>query len=258
MRLDILCAWIGPPSEKLWPFEFLESFRCSILSVSIYYAPESDLRVKSYVHLNFSRASVVQFRASLYVMRLNRTFELNVMTIWISWVCHILWWLKLSGGVSAPAHMFCFFSLQQHVFFFFSPKLFYLSISLFAVHTGTLENSKIQKKIWSWDFFIVLCISFARFLEVFDSLWWCWFHGHLLVPASLRFWYSSLSLSLTSGVVVVFHLGWDKGWFFGSRVLFFYYPFIFSNILNSLCYLINLDELKCCVNYICATAWCGC
>ncbi|KAL3019479.1 hypothetical protein AAZX31_05G086100 [Glycine max] len=42
--------------------------------------------------------------------------------------------------------MFCFFSLQQHVFFFFSPKLFYLSIYLFAVHTGTLENSKIQKK----------------------------------------------------------------------------------------------------------------
>ena len=45
--LDILCAWIGPLSEKLWPFEFLESFRSSISSVSIYYAPESDLRVKS-------------------------------------------------------------------------------------------------------------------------------------------------------------------------------------------------------------------
>ena len=83
-RLDMLCAWIRHPSEKLWPFEFLESFRCSISSVSIYYAPESDLRVKSYVHLNFLRASVVKFRASLYVMRLNRTSELKVMSIWIS------------------------------------------------------------------------------------------------------------------------------------------------------------------------------
>jgi len=72
-RLDILCAWIGHPSEKLWPFEFLESFRCSISSISIYYFPESDIRVKSYDHLNFSRDSVVQFRASRYAMRLNWT-----------------------------------------------------------------------------------------------------------------------------------------------------------------------------------------
>ena len=82
--LDILCAWIRPPSEKLWPFEFLECFRCSIVSVFIYYAPESDLLVKSYDHFNFSSASVVQFWASLNVMRLNQTSELKVMTIWIS------------------------------------------------------------------------------------------------------------------------------------------------------------------------------
>jgi len=82
--LDILYAWIGSPSEKLWPFEFLESFRCWISSVSIYYTPESDLRVKSYDHLNFSRDSIVQFWASRYFMCLNRTSELKVMTIWIS------------------------------------------------------------------------------------------------------------------------------------------------------------------------------
>ena len=82
--LDILFAWIGPPSEKLWPFEFLESFRCSISDVSIYYASESDLRTKSYDHLNFSRASIAQFRASGYIMRLNLTSEWKVMTIWIS------------------------------------------------------------------------------------------------------------------------------------------------------------------------------
>jgi len=83
-RLDILCVWIWLPCEKLWPFEFLKSFRCSMSSISIYYAPESDLRVKCYDHLNFSRSSVVQFWASRYIMRLNRTSEWKVMTIWIS------------------------------------------------------------------------------------------------------------------------------------------------------------------------------
>ena len=83
-RLDILCAWIEHPSEELWPFELLQSFHCWISSVSIYYAPESDLRVKSYDQLNFSRASVVEFRASRYIMCLNRISEWEVMTIWIS------------------------------------------------------------------------------------------------------------------------------------------------------------------------------
>jgi len=83
-RLDILCAWIESPSEKLWPFEFLKSFHCWISNVSIYYAPKSDLRVKSYDHFNFSTTFVIQYRASRYIMRLNRTSEWKVMTIWIS------------------------------------------------------------------------------------------------------------------------------------------------------------------------------
>ena len=72
-RLDMWCAWIWPPSEKLWTFEFLKSFRCEISSVSICDTTESDIRVKSYDHWNFSRAFVVQFRASHNIMRPNRT-----------------------------------------------------------------------------------------------------------------------------------------------------------------------------------------
>ena len=83
-RLGKLCAWIGLPCDKVWPFEFLESFRGSIPSISTYYVPESDLRVKTYDHSNFSRASVVQFRASRYIMLLNLTFVWKVMAIWIS------------------------------------------------------------------------------------------------------------------------------------------------------------------------------
>jgi len=83
-HLDIWCAWIGPPCDNLWPFEFLESFRCSISSVLIYDVPESDLRVITYDHLNFSRDFVLQFRASRYMTYLNRTSVWKVMTIWIS------------------------------------------------------------------------------------------------------------------------------------------------------------------------------
>jgi len=83
-RLDILCYWIGHLSENLLPFEFLESFRCSNSSVSIYYVPESNIPVKSYDHLNFSRLFLVKFRAFWYIMCPNRFSDWKVMTIWIS------------------------------------------------------------------------------------------------------------------------------------------------------------------------------
>ena len=83
-RFDILCPRIGISFDKLWPFEFLETLCCSILSVSIYYVPESNIRIKSYDHFNFSRGSVVQFRASRYIMSQNRKSVWKVMTFWIS------------------------------------------------------------------------------------------------------------------------------------------------------------------------------
>ena len=80
-RLDILFPRIGHPCEKLWQFEFIESFRCSISSGSIYYVPELDIQVKCYDYSNFSRASVVKFLASRWVMSPNRTAGWKVMTI---------------------------------------------------------------------------------------------------------------------------------------------------------------------------------
>ena len=38
--LDILCSWIGHPSEKILPFELFGSLHYSISCVSIYYVPE--------------------------------------------------------------------------------------------------------------------------------------------------------------------------------------------------------------------------
>ena len=88
-RLNILLAWIGPQCEKLWSFKFLESFRCSISSVTICDAPKLDIRVKSYSHLNFPRASVVQFWVSRYIMGVDHTFESKVMAVSI---CRELPW----------------------------------------------------------------------------------------------------------------------------------------------------------------------
>ena len=83
-RRDILFSRIGHPCKNLWPFEFFESFRFSISSVKMSYVHESNIRVKCYDHSNFSRASVVQFRASRYIMLPNRASEWNVVTIQIS------------------------------------------------------------------------------------------------------------------------------------------------------------------------------
>jgi len=112
-HLDILCARTGQASEMYSPFEFLDSFRCSfrvsrhimgfmhtpeskilvvwiyrelpcsISSISIYYAPESEIRVKCYDHLNYSRASIVHFLASWYIMGLTHTPESNVIAVGI-------------------------------------------------------------------------------------------------------------------------------------------------------------------------------
>ena len=66
---------VTPEGDNLWPFEFLESFRCSISSVSIYYAPELDIRGKINDHLNFSKAFVVHLLVFRYIMGLTHTPE---------------------------------------------------------------------------------------------------------------------------------------------------------------------------------------
>ena len=103
--LDVLCAWIGLSCDKLWTFEFLESIRCSIWSVSIYYVPESDLCVISYDNFSFSRASVVQFPASRYIMGLNWTSVWQVMTIWISRELQVFNSERLEISCASIAHL---------------------------------------------------------------------------------------------------------------------------------------------------------
>ena len=54
---------------------------CSISKVSIYDSRESNIRVKRYRQLNFSRASVVWFWASRYIIGTDHTFKSKVMVV---------------------------------------------------------------------------------------------------------------------------------------------------------------------------------
>ena len=83
-HVDILCAWIRHLSNKLWPYELAESFRCSISRVSIYYWPGSDIRVKSCGHLNFSLASMFNFE------------HLDISCAWIGLPSQKLWPFELA------------------------------------------------------------------------------------------------------------------------------------------------------------------
>ena len=71
------------PDSKFMAVWIFQELPCSIPSVLIHYVPKSYIRMKSYDHLNFSSASVVQFQASLYIMGLNHKPESKVMAIWI-------------------------------------------------------------------------------------------------------------------------------------------------------------------------------
>jgi len=64
--LDILSAWIEDSSKKLWPFAFVKSFHGSFFSVSIYHGAHTYTPVKSYGRLNLPRAFVFNFERSIY------------------------------------------------------------------------------------------------------------------------------------------------------------------------------------------------
>ena len=69
------------PKSKVLAVWICRELSFSKSSASIYYFPESDIRVKKYG--NFARASVVQFCASRYVKGLNHTPESKFKAIWI-------------------------------------------------------------------------------------------------------------------------------------------------------------------------------
>jgi len=77
------------PESKVMAVGICRELPCSILRVSIYYAPQMDIRAKCYENLNFSWASLVPFRASRYIMGVTYTNESKVMAVWICRELHV-------------------------------------------------------------------------------------------------------------------------------------------------------------------------
>jgi len=78
-RLDILFRRIGHPCEKLWPFEFVESFRCSISSDRYIISPNRT-SVWNFITIRISR--------ELTLFNFER---LDILFPWIGHPCKKLW-----------------------------------------------------------------------------------------------------------------------------------------------------------------------
>ena len=132
--LDILWDSIGHPSKKLLPFEFAKVFCflfrasryimglnwtsqkkviavliCSgllffILSVSIYYGTQSDIRVKSYCHLSLLGASILNFEHLDILQYLVRLPSKKLLPFEFVRVFHfIFWFLRYMNGLNCTS-----------------------------------------------------------------------------------------------------------------------------------------------------------
>ena len=128
LRASVVIFWASryimglnhTPESKVMVVWIYLVLPCLILSLSICYGPDIDIRVKSHGHFNLPRAFLfkferldiwqtliirtseklwpfefafcflVQFLASQCIMGLNRTFESKFMTVWISWELPLL------------------------------------------------------------------------------------------------------------------------------------------------------------------------
>ena len=138
-------------------------FRCSISSVSIYYAPESDFLVKSYDYLNFSRASVVQFLVSRYIMRLYLTSELKVMTIWISQV-RPLFNIERLDILGARIWFPC-----EKLWLFKFLESFRCSISSVSIYYAPISDTEL-KGMTIWISQVLPLFNFERLDILWDSI----------------------------------------------------------------------------------------
>ena len=201
--VDILCAWIGHPSEKLWPFQFLKSFLCSISCTSIYYWPESDIQVRSYDHLNLPCALMLNFE------------NLGILGAWVRHLSEKLWqseshesincsisslsihyWLesdicvKRYGRLDFPSafmlnvkHLEILCAWIRHPCEKFCPfeflKCFYYSISRVSIYYWPKSNIRVKSYghlnlpcTWMFNFehLNILCVWIGPLSESYDNL----------------------------------------------------------------------------------------
>ena len=153
-HLDILCAWIVHPSKKLWPFDFLESFCCSISSVSIYYWPESDIRIKSCGRLNLPCALMLNFK------------HVDILCAWIRHLSEKLWPYEFSES------FYCLIS-RVLIYYWHGSDIRVKScgrLNLPHASMFNFENLDIlcpwighpSEKLWPFEFALCFRVSFRR------------------------------------------------------------------------------------------------
>ena len=129
------------PESKVMAVGIGRELPCSISSVSIYYAPELDIRVKCYDNLNFSRAYVVHFQASRYIMGVTHTNESKVMVVWICQELHVEFkhrrskWNVMTIWISRELSLFIFKHIDMS----------------WASHVHP------RKKLWPFEFWELSC-----------------------------------------------------------------------------------------------------
>ena len=188
------------PSQNFWPFEFLRASVFNFEGLDILCA-WINIRVKFYDHLNFSRASVVQFRASRYIMGLTYTPESKVMAIGIFWelpctISRVLIYYDFESDIPVNSFDHLNFLISSIVHFRASRYMMglthtpeskvmviwicrELTCSISSVSIYYASESKIQEKKW-WPFEILesfrcsffenLDISFASHLHPSQKL----------------------------------------------------------------------------------------
>jgi len=122
----------------------------SISGILIYYAPKSDIRVKSYDHLNFSRASVVEFWVTRYIIGLNRTFKSKVEAVWI---CVALWCLISSILIYYAPESEIRVRSYDHLIFS-SASVVYFRASKYIIALNRTSESKV---VAVWIFLVLPC-----------------------------------------------------------------------------------------------------
>ena len=161
---------------------------CLISSVLISYAPESDIQVKSYDNMSLSRASVVQFRASRYIIGLNPTSESKVVAVW---VCLVLPCLISSITIYYVRESGIRVGSYDHLNF---SRAFVLQFQAFRYINGLNRTS--ESKVMAIGIFLPLWFSKLSISIYYgiESDIWVQEYGRLNLPCALTFNFEHLDI----------------------------------------------------------------
>ena len=170
-----------------------------ILSSLIYYAPESNIWVKSYDNLSCSRASVVQFQASRYIICLNWTSVSKVMVVWICLVIPSLI-PRISIYYAHKSHI----RVKTYDHSSFSRAfIFQFQASRYIIGLNRTSESKVMA-IWICLVFPCLIFRISLYYAPESNIW-------VKIYVQLNFWRASVvQLQASRYIIELIHMSESK------------------------------------------------